>query len=245
MPKPTLGIIGFGAFGRIAAKYLRPHFEIVVADNRLKAKGNASSYKVVSLGEAAGAEVVLLCVPISEMEPVLKKIRRHIRASALVVDVCSVKSIPCRQMKRILPSSTKIIGTHPLFGPQSVKDGDLLGKNVVVCPVRSSRKEVAEFSGFLKSLGLNVFVMTPKQHDIEAAKAQALLHFAMRGLEDTGLRKARLPLTKSREKLIEAMDFVAGDSEQLFRDMNRQNPFASSERKKFIKLLQKIDRELK
>ena len=43
-------------------------------------------------------------------------------------------------MSKILPEKVEIIGTHPLFGPQSGRAG-IAGMRVAFCPVRTTRAE--------------------------------------------------------------------------------------------------------
>ena len=236
----SLGIIGFGAFGRLAAKELSGKFSIVVAD---AGKIRESAFPATTIARAAASDIVLLCVPISEIASALRKISPFVKPGALVMDVSSLKVLACKLMATILPKATRIVGTHPLFGPKSVAADGLIGKTIVLCPVRADKELVQKIALFVESLGLEVRRMTPLQHDRDAAKSQALHTFLLKALEKTAIRSATLPLA-SRLKLLEAMDFVRGDSEQLYWDMQTLNPFAFAQRKNLIALLEKLDNEL-
>ncbi|NDW06006.1 NAD(P)-binding domain-containing protein [Jiella pacifica] len=69
MPKHRLGIIGFGAFGRLTARHLQPHFDIVAHDPALTADDLPSDLRVklASLAETAACGIVVLAVPVSAL----------------------------------------------------------------------------------------------------------------------------------------------------------------------------------
>ena len=58
-----------------------------------------------------------------KLEPVLKEVAPFIKPGALVVDVASVKVKPTGWMEQHVPAHADIVGLHPLFGPQSGKNG--------------------------------------------------------------------------------------------------------------------------
>jgi prephenate dehydrogenase len=147
---------------------------------------------------------------------------------------------PVELMKQYLPEYVEIIGTHPLFGPQSGKNG-IEGLKIVVCPVRTTKSQ--ELIEFLRNeLKLEVLLRTPEEHDKEMAWVQALTHFVAKGLNNIGLADLEQK-TKSYQHLLDANSMVKDDSEDLFMTMERENPFAKEIRDKFIdELLQIRDR---
>ncbi len=239
-----VGIIGLGAFGQLAARHLKGRLEVVAwdVDAGKRKRASAMGIKFVPLSEAAGSGVVLLCVPISAMESVLKQIRGMVRPGALVLDACSVKVLPCKLMRALLPKSVEAIGTHPLFGPKSAANG-LVGREIVLCPVRASRKTLAAVKRFLESIGLHATVMTPAAHDKAMARTQAIAHLIARALERTGFLRERTGLASVR-KMQQAAEIVGHDSPRLFDDLQKLNPFARADRKKFLKAIISTEREL-
>ncbi|MBI3588066.1 prephenate dehydrogenase [Candidatus Micrarchaeota archaeon] len=237
-----IGIIGFGALGKIAAKHLNKKFEVAVNDSRPDAAQEAAEAGVefVSLGDACKSDVVLLCVPSSAMETVLLQIAQLVKPGALVVDACSVKVLPCRLMERILPSEVEVIGAHPLFGPQSASEG-LDGLRVVLCAVRTTRLE--EVKNSLLAIGLQPLVMSAEEHDREMARTQAIAHFALKAMARIIPEKPAVRL-RSVQKILEAIGMVNDDSLDLFNDMQNLNLFAKTERKRFLRELGKIESEL-
>ena len=92
----TLGIVGFGNFGRFMCHHLRARFNIRVHD-RLDIADEAAQLGVKSapLPEVAASEVLVLAVPVQNMEDVLRDLRGMPRLPDLVMDVGSVKVKPC------------------------------------------------------------------------------------------------------------------------------------------------------
>ena len=131
--REKLGLIGFGAFGRLTARHLSPWFDILAHDPAATdAEGVAT---LTDLATAAACPTVVLAVPVEALEATLIAIRPHLAPGALVIDVGSVKVKPAQAMAELLPPGVRIVGTHPLFGPQSGKDG-IAGLRIAICEVR-------------------------------------------------------------------------------------------------------------
>ena len=182
----TLGIVGFGNFGRFMCTHLRSRFNIRVHD-RLDIADEAAQLGVKSapLPEVAASEVLVLAVPVQNMEDVLRDLRGMPRLPELVMDVGSVKVKPLDLMARYLPKRVDIVGTHPMFGPQSGRHG-IAGLKVVLCPLRTRR--LALIRDFLsRDMRLEVLEMTPEKHDSEMAYIQGLTHWMAKALREIKL----------------------------------------------------------
>ena len=157
--KPGLGLIGVGAFGQFCVSHLEPHFELTLHDPwRQLGTG---------LARAAAQDIVLLAVPWRTIAEVATEMAPHLRPGALVLDVCSIKVKPLALLAARLPGHVAIVGTHPLFGPQSGRDG-IRGLRLSLCEVRGGRAPmVARF--LRRRLGLDVIVTTPEAHDRQMA----------------------------------------------------------------------------
>ena len=165
--KPKLGLIGFGAFGRLTATHLSPWFDILAHDPAFSdGEGLA---RMTTLEEAAACPVVVLAVPVGVLAETVAAIAPSVTPGALILDVGSVKVKPAQVLLEGLPQGVSIVGTHPLFGPQSGKDG-IAGLRIAVCPVRGDKAALRVAAFCRKALGLTVFVVTPEDHDREAAK---------------------------------------------------------------------------
>lgn len=230
--KPRLGLIGFGAFGRLTARHLSPWFDILAHDPAATdAEGVAT---LTDLATAAACPTVVLAVPVETLEATLIAIRPHLASDALVIDVGSVKVKPAQAMDALLPPGVRVVGTHPLFGPQSGKDG-IAGLRIAICAARGGKdaRRVAAFCR--RALGLKVFSVSPEDHDREAATVQGLTHLIARVLMAMEPLPTRMT-TASFDRLMQAVDMVRHDSPAVFRAIERDNPFAAEVRERFFAL---------
>ncbi|MDI6803618.1 MAG: prephenate dehydrogenase [Bacteroidota bacterium] len=233
----TIGIIGLGRFGKLTAEYLSEYFNVVTYD--IKKVPLPKNLTRVSLKEAASQLVVVLAVPIRQMESTLQRIASYINEGALVCDVSSVKEKPVEWMKKYLPKTTMILGTHPMFGPDTVLNG-LKGNSIVLSPVRIKSKIFGHIKRELRKLGLIIYEMLPTQHDRLMAETQALIHFISRGYQ---WRKTQRPATRSYIQVSEIFDYLLNDSKELFEDINKFNRYARPVRQKFINSLSLFDKK--
>ncbi len=233
-----IGIVGFGRFGQFAAEILSKDFPISVFDPRTPSRKRG--IRCVTLREVARKPCLLLCVPISQMEPVCRCLQPHLTAGQLVLDTCSVKEKPLSLMLEIFPESVEVLGTHPLFGPDTGRRG-IMGLEVVLCPGRAPR--IQKVKNYLEKLGLVVTVTTATEHDRAMASTQALFHFLAQGFSRLNLDPGALA-TPGPAQLFRAFQDVLGDSGQLFRDLQQVNRFAPAQRKNLIASLTALDRDL-
>jgi prephenate dehydrogenase len=240
--RPAVGIIGFGAFGRLMARHLAPHFPLLAYDPRLTAGSDDEGDVVVApLADVARCPVVVLAGPVSRFEEMTRAVGPHLRPGAIVLDVGSVKTTPVEIMRRNLPAHVEIVGTHPLFGPQSACDG-IRGLKVAVCPVRG--RGGRRIAAFLRAvLGLDAILTTPEAHDREAAVVQGLTHLIAKVL----VRMEPLPsrmTTRSFELLMAAIGMVRHDAPEVFQAIEGANPFTPDVRQRFFALASSLATEL-
>lgn len=237
-----IGIIGFGQFGQFFAKYLTQKQKVLVSDKIDKRKAATEiGIKFVDISEATSKDIIILAVPISELKNSLVEIKDSIKKGAIVMDVCSVKTIPCSLMKETLPQA-EIIGTHPLFGPQSGRHG-IKGMKIVICPVRCSAPSLEKIRSIFHSFGLEIIETTPEEHDRAMAVSQALMHFIAKAMIKIGIQNQEIKIS-ALDKALDLIDIFKEDSEQLFRDVQSFNPFSKEIRGQFLKELEKINNEL-
>ncbi|MEQ8172073.1 MAG: prephenate dehydrogenase/arogenate dehydrogenase family protein [Candidatus Eremiobacterota bacterium] len=241
--KKTAGIIGFGRFGQLAGKYLRDRLNVYVYDridrsNEIEKLGLCKS----SLEEVCKKDIIILSMPISSLESVLLDIKDYVREDSIIIDVCSVKEIPCNLMKKYLPSSVHILGTHPLFGPDSART-TLKNRKIVLCPVRIREEKLDCVKIFLESKELKIIEMTPEDHDEQISYSLVLTHFIGRAMIDMELGPQDIE-TLGYQRLLKILSTVRNDTWELFQDMNKYNNYASQVRNKFVDSLKNIDEKL-
>ncbi len=228
-----IGLVGRGAFGTFARAHLARHFAVVAHD---------PAHDGASLAEAAACPVVVLAVPLAALPDVARAIAPALLPGALVVDVCSVKSAPIALLDAILPEHADIVGTHPLFGPQSGRDG-IAGLPVAVCPARRGRRRrlVARFLS--ETLALDAVVLGAEEHDRQMATVQGLTHLLARIVLEMGVGDTRLA-TPTFRHLLRMVDTVRHDSEALFRTILDSNPHAAAMRARFREAADTVEARL-
>lgn len=220
----TIGLIGFGRFGRLAARYIARRTAVLVYDHRRVPTGARSGrIRSRTLPEVASQKVVVLAVPISHLPSVLKSIAPHLQPGALVIDVCTVKVRPISWMKKILPRSVYILGSHPMFGPDSDK-GSLTGQQVVLTPVRLPDALLRRVTGVLRREGIRVEIMSAHRHDRMIAGTILLTHYIGRLIAGAGLPRSASGTT-SYKHLLSVVDVAMNDTLQLLRDIWLYNPY--------------------
>jgi len=197
----TIGIIGFSRFGQLLAKILRPFAEVVVY-NRSDKSAEAKELWVnwASLEQVCQCDWVIVAVAISATEEMIKKIAPLLKKGNLVMDVCSVKVLPAQWLEKYISQDNEIMATHPMFGPDSAKNGtkDL---QWVLCPLRISASTLDNVKEILNKLGVKIIETTPEEHDKQAAISLALVHFIGRGLEEFGIEPQEIS-TMGFERLL-------------------------------------------
>ena len=242
----TIGIIGFGSFGRFVASHLGDRFEVRVWDRRnLEPEADAFGLPWSSLEGCADCDVVIPAVPVQNLESLVGRLAPHLKPDSLVVDVASVKIKPREILERLLPSGVEFIGTHPMFGPQSGNEG-IRGLKVVLClpnrPVDPGRVEAVR--GFLTAgLGLEVLEMSAEEHDAEMAYIQGLTHWMAKALREIHVPDPALGTVAYRH-MMKIEENLRHDSDDLFLTIARENPFAADARRELSERLREIEESI-
>ncbi len=232
-----VGVYGLGRFGGFWAGALSRYAE-VRAWSRDGSHPTPPGVVRVGEDEVLGQPAVFFCVTISAFEEVLAKTAQRIPAGTLVLDTCSVKSHPAAAMRRMLPSSVPALATHPMFGPDSAREG-LAGLPMVLCPVRIADGELDRWHRFFSSMGLAVEVMDPDEHDRQAAFTQGVTHYLGRVLKDLGVGPSTIA-TVGYRRLLEIVDQTCNDPWQLFLDLQRYNPHTREMRERLRRSLETV-----
>jgi prephenate dehydrogenase len=239
----SLGLLGFGAFGRLMAQHLQPHLRLVVCDPARPPQPDPSGQGLVpgDVAAVAACDIVVLAVPVDAMAQAIASLRPHLRAGTVVLDVGSVKIEPARLLLEGLPEPVEIIGTHPLFGPQSARDG-LAGLKIALCPIRGG--STGRIAAFLRrTFALDVILTTPDAHDRDMALVQGLTHLVAKIL----VRMEPVPrrmTTRSFELLMQATEMVRHDAPGVFLAIERANPHARAVRERFFAHAQALTQAL-
>ncbi|MBI5475906.1 MAG: prephenate dehydrogenase [Ignavibacteriales bacterium] len=236
----NIALIGYGRFGRLVGHYLKLYGKVFVFDSNPKMKlekglrqGTDEHLKI--------CKIVIIAVPINQLEKLLIKKSNKFDQKAIVVELCSVKEKPAEWMKKYLSPSNEIIGIHPLFGPDSV-GSSLAGAECIICPIRISNYTHRTILNILRSIGIVVSEMTSRQHDKLMAETLFITQYIGRALKIFEINK-ELPRTNNFKKLEDIIKASNNDNIELFKDIYRYNRYAKgmpSKIKKFFRNLDKI-----
>lgn len=231
---PDIAVVGLGRFGLFWASLLAQR-HTVVGTSRRALSSLPSGVRQVSLDEAAQAPIIFLTVAISAMPDALRTIAPHLRPGTLVVDTCSVKVWPVRQMVELLPDSCEIIASHPMFGPDSARESAAT-LPMITWPVRVGNDRYRSLLETLIELGMQIHEMSPDDHDREAAMTQGVTHLVGRVLSAMTLSESTIA-TLGYRRLLQVMGQTCNDPETLFRDLQRYNPYTRDMRHRFAEAL--------
>jgi prephenate dehydrogenase len=230
--RKSLGIIGQGEFGAYAARILKDTFEILTYS-----RGDRDE----QLAKVTAADYVMLAVPVDAYDELLPKIKPHLGAHSVIVDVCSVKQEPLAKLGKYLPQQA-VLATHPLFGPQTAPDS-VSGHTILVCPQPGQADLYAPAEKLFHRLGLEVTSMSAADHDILMAELQGLTFYVAQALVRYGVSK-RAITTPSYNRLLALADLERHHSPELFRTIQLGNSHTAQVRDKFRAILSDIESEL-
>lgn len=160
--QPVIGIIGgTGRMGQWFQNFFHTQgISVLISGRKTKLTGKAL---------AAKSDIIIVSVPIAEVESVLEEIIPVIKPTSLLSDVTSLKLLPLKVMEK---SKSATLGMHPLFGPAIA---DPAGQKIVFC-----RQNDNQYVPFLKTLfekaGIAVIELSAEEHDYHMAYVQALTH---------------------------------------------------------------------
>lgn len=229
-----VAVIGLGRFGLFWAELLASRFDVVGTSRRVQDR-LPSGVRQVELDEALQRRIVFLTVSISAMPTVLDAIAPKIRSDATVIDTCSVKVFPSQEMEKRLPPSVDIIAGHPMFGPDSA--GERRDKlPMIAWPIRDRYHRYTPLTGVLGELNMRIVEMSPDEHDREAAFSQGVTHLVGRVLDRMALETSPIA-TLGYTRLMQVMEQTCNDPIQLFKDLQRYNPYTKAMRQRFADAL--------
>lgn len=147
-----------------------------------------------SLAEAvAGADLVVLCVPVGAMDSVAREIAPALKSGATVTDVGSVKRAVIDAVAPHLPQDVHFVPSHPLAGtehsgPRSGFAELFEGRWFLVVPVEGSDEgAIKNIEALWQGIGSNTARMDAEHHDLVLAvtsHAPHLIAYTMVGVAD-------------------------------------------------------------
>jgi len=226
-----VAIIGAGKMGRWFTKFFLEEGDSVIVSSRskeklLKIRDEFGVETTDNVNAVKNADRVLICVPIENIEEVVKEIHSHIQPNQVVMDICSIKEIPVKIMHKYIKTGTTL-GTHPVFGP-GVKN--IKNQNFIFTPISNKEKVFAKkFKSWLEERQANVFIMSPRKHDELMSVVLGLPHFLGLVVCDTLLNYGNFLETKrvagaSYKVLLTLAEAVASEETEFYTSLQMNLP---------------------
>ena len=230
----NIAIIGYGRFGKVWANiFLESGYTVMIYDPLIPIPASPpvlipssdthnTTHPLVYIEQEAlrNADIVFFCVPISSLQQSIKENITFISPHTIVCDTCSVKTYPMKWMREQLPNTQKIVGLHPLFGPDSVHIAH--HRIVIVCREQISDESYTVLGKIFLSANIEVKEISSEEHDKQAVYSQGLTHLLGRVLKKLPLEKKEVS-TKGFESLLEIIEQTCEDSYDLFLDIQQYN----------------------
>jgi cyclohexadieny/prephenate dehydrogenase len=186
-----LALIGVGLIGSSIARAARA--QNVARSIVATARSPATRRRVAELGIAdqvvesniaavAGADLVIVCIPVGACGAVAQEIGPHLAPGAVVSDVGSVKGSVVRDMAPHLPAHVHFVPSHPVAGTEySGPDAGFaelfIGRWCILTPPAGTDPAAVErLADFWRSFGAQIETMSPEHHDLVLAVTSHLPH---------------------------------------------------------------------
>lgn len=227
-----IGLIGFGRFGSLLFQHISKVADVTVYDPRQSQKKGYPHIPFVQLPQVGDAELIILAVPVRAVPEVSQSIAPYLRAGSIVMDVCAVKEYPLQVMEKHLPKNIYILGSHPLFGPDSVQNS-LQGHVMILTPYRIPASSLDDLKKFWSDLGIKIVEKSAEEQDRLMAWSLALTHFLGRSLHNLPLADPTTS-TKDFQNLISLTQKINRDTWELFEDMHHFNRYTREMRQMLL-----------
>jgi cyclohexadieny/prephenate dehydrogenase len=153
-------------------------------ETRLELEGKIWCDAAPSQAEEAcrEADLIVICAPVEKIVPLVRQVCGHVKATAIVTDVGSVKSQIARFGHDLMPTGPFFIGSHPMAGSEKTglahARADLFeNRPCFVTPLEGSdEKAVESVVRFWREVGSRVTTVTPETHDEIVAHISHLPH---------------------------------------------------------------------
>jgi prephenate dehydrogenase len=183
------------------------------------------------LAAVSGADLVVLCTPLAQMQPLVRQMLPALKRGAIVTDVGSVKGSVVKELESLVSKADAyFVGSHPMAGAE--KNGVLAARAdlfecavCVVTPTRkSNRAAVGKVEQLWKSVGGRALRLAPETHDALVSRSSHLPHLVAATLAASVLDPkkpkdiATLCATGFRDTTR-----IASGSPEMWRDIARAN----------------------
>ena len=188
-----IAILGAGLIGAsiaLAARESGAARAVIMFDRDPDVRNRAHALGLGEIADSAeaavaGAELVVLAMPVGAMVEAMAAIGPALAPGAIVTDVGSVKRSVAEALAPLAPPHAFLIPGHPIAGtehsgPEAGFASLFKGRWHILTPLADARPEYAaaveKLAAFWCALGANVEQMTPARHDVVLAVTSHLPH---------------------------------------------------------------------
>jgi cyclohexadieny/prephenate dehydrogenase len=186
----------------------------------------------------AGADLVVLAVPVGAMGALAAEIGPHLGQGVTVTDVGSVKQAVIEAVAPHLPAGVHFVPGHPLAGTE--QSGPRSGfatlfRNrwwLLTPPEGTDRAAVERLAGLVRAMGANVDVMDAAHHDLVLAVTSHTPHliaYTMVGVADDLARVTESEVIKFSAAGFRDFTRIAASDPTMWRDVFLTNKEATLE----------------
>ena len=241
-----VALIGLGLIASSISHAIRRAGAPVTVTGYARSEATRAEARRLGLGDiretaaeaAAGADLVILCVPVGAMAEVMAEIAPALRPGAIVSDVGSVKGSVIAAVAPLLPGEAHFVPGHPLAGTEHSGPASgfaALFDNrwcILTPPAGTDPRAVAAVEGFWQMLGANVEVMDPEHHDLVLAVTSHVPHliaYTMVGVADDLSRVTESEVIKYSAAGFRDFTRIAASDPTMWRDVFLNNKDATLE----------------
>ncbi len=190
-----VAIIGVGLIGGSLAAAMKAHHlaaHVVGIGRNQATLDEALSLGLIDsastdLAAVAGCDLVVLCAPVAQTQPLLVAMKPHLSLDAVITDAGSTKQDVVAAAKAALGGEhtdliANFVPAHPIAGKAqhgpAAADATLYhDKRVVITPLAENKPEcVAKVQALWQAVGAHVSFMSPVQHDAVFSAVSHLPH---------------------------------------------------------------------
>ena len=137
------------------------------------------------------ADLVVLAAPVGTFEPIVREIAPHMKKSAILTDVGSVKGMLVRTLEGLLPAGVHFVPGHPIAGREkhgvdAATETLFQGAKCILTPTdRTDAGALDAVRALWAAAGMNVVIMDPDRHDHIFAAVSHLPHAAAYAMVST------------------------------------------------------------
>jgi cyclohexadieny/prephenate dehydrogenase len=197
-----VALIGLGLIGSSLGRVLKKQGlagEIVGHDAKPAVRAKALEIGFIDRAESdigkavAGADLVVVCVPMLAIGPVCEAMADHLKDGAIVTDVGSCKTMARDAMEKALPQRVHAVPGHPVAGTEH--SGPEAGfpelfhqRWCILTPAEGTdAKAVRVVRALWRQAGMNVEIMEAERHDLVLAITSHLPHLIAYTIVDTAV----------------------------------------------------------